>query len=82
MTTVPQQKGKMTVLYELYVRQRLRELEEERLTRRPHPARLEPRRPLLAPAFAWSGGALRRLGEVLESWGAARPESAADGELT
>lgn len=64
--------------YELYTQEKLRELEEESARRRHH--LLEPK-PLLAPVLRWAGGALRRLGEALESWGATRPESATDGEL-
>jgi hypothetical protein len=66
--------------YELYTREKLREFEAERRNRRsrhpvPDPA------PFAAPLLRRAGRTLRRLGEGLESWGAACPESAADGEV-
>ena len=65
--------------YELYTREKLRELEEERWARQSqHPAPAPT--PFAAPVLRRAGRALRRLGESLESWGAAHPEGAADGE--
>lgn len=57
----------------IYVSEKLRELEEERMRReagRPAPNR---RPVLLGPAARRTGRALRRIGEGLEAWGAARP---------
>jgi DNA-binding HxlR family transcriptional regulator len=67
--------------YELYTAEKLRELEEERLARRSRHPRLprRPRRPPASSVLRRAGRALRRLGEGLDSWGAA-PEGAADGE--
>ncbi len=65
--------------YELYTREKLRELEAERRARRSRHPRA-PGRPFVAPLLRRIGRALRRLGEGLESWGAARPENATDGE--
>ncbi|MBI2912594.1 MAG: hypothetical protein HYY03_01590 [Chloroflexi bacterium] len=61
----------------LYVNEKLRELEREvaRRTFRPQPPR---RKPVVGPAVRAAGGALRRLGEGLESW-AAPTAADADG---
>jgi hypothetical protein len=69
--------------YELYTREKLREFEEERRDRRHRHPRLPRRRrlPPGAPLLRRAGRALRRLGEGLESWGAARPEGATDGDV-
>lgn len=67
--------------YELYTAQKLRELEDERLARRSRHPRLPGPEPLPRPLLRRAGRALRRLGEAMESWGASRPEGAADGEV-
>ncbi len=66
--------------YELYTREKLRELEEERRARRSrHPVPAS--EPFAAPLLRRAGRALRRLGEGLESWGSASPEATRDGEV-
>ncbi len=78
-TTTAQQKVEKTMWYELYTREKLCELEDERRSRRSrHPAPAPA--PLVAPLLRRLGRALRRLGEGLESWGAPRPEGATDGD--
>ena len=66
--------------YELYTREKLRELEEERRARSSRQPGV-PRRPLAAPVLRRAGRALRRLGESLESWSGTHSESAADGDV-
>jgi hypothetical protein len=56
----------------LYTHEKLMELERERLARhRPAPpTKARPRRTIFGPLATFSGRALRRVGEGLESWGA------------
>ena len=58
---------------DLYVSEKLRELEGEQARRRPHDRPARPT-PLLAPLAGLAGRTLSRIGERLESWGA-RPSS-------
>lgn len=56
--------------HDLYVRQKLRELEQQQhapLSRRPRPA--PQRRPVIGPAIRGTGRFLRRLGEGIEAMG-------------
>ena len=56
----------------LYTHEKLNELEQERLRRAPFIEPPTPRRnPIFGPLAAGAGRALRRVGEGLESWGAA-----------
>jgi hypothetical protein len=53
-----------------YVREKLRELEREQLTRLSLRATAGPHRaPVISPVVRGTGRLLRRLGEGLESWG-------------
>ena len=66
--------------HEFYAQEKLRELEEERRvrhSRHPVPAPA----PFAAPLLRRFGRTLRRLGEGLESWGAARSEGVTDREV-
>ena len=67
--------------YELYVREKVRELEEERARRRPPGWAVRKQvRPHGSAVLRGAGRSLRRLGEGLEAWGAARSKGASDGE--
>jgi len=79
-TTKAQQKVETAMWHELYTREKLRELEEERRNRGSrHP--LPSPAPLAAPLLRRAGRALRRLGEGLESWGTSPREATRDGEV-
>lgn len=68
--------------YELYVREKLRELEHERARRYRYPRlALGPGRPPAAALLRSAGRVLRRAGEGLEAWGAARSRGTSDGEV-
>ncbi len=56
----------------LYTHEKLMELEKERLARiaLPSDGNGRPRRTIFGPLATFSGRALRRVGEGLESWGA------------
>ena len=58
-----------------YVREKLRELEQQQLTRLSLQARPDSARaPVISPFVRGTGRLLRRIGEGLESWGGHEPE--------
>lgn len=60
---------------DIYVREKLHELEQQQLTHRSLQAATAPRRaPVISPVVRGTGRLLRRLGEGLESWGGHEPE--------
>jgi len=59
---------------DLYVSEKLRELEGERARRRPHHRSARPT-PLLAPLAGVAGRTLSRIGERLETWATPPPLS-------
>ncbi len=60
---------------DIYVREKLRELEQQQLTRLSLRARPDSARaPVISPFVRGAGRILRRLGEGLESWAGHEPE--------
>ncbi len=60
---------------DMYVREKLRELEEERMVRPSPAATAAPGRgPLFGPVIRAAGRRLRRVGEGLEAWASPPPE--------
>ena len=62
--------------HDYYVREKLREFEQEQLTRLSLQAAAAPHRaPVINPFVRGTGRLLRRLGEGLESWAGREPEA-------
>jgi len=61
--------------HDFYVREKLREFEQEQVTRLSLQAAAAPHRtPVITPFVRGTGRLLRRLGEGLESWASHEPE--------
>ncbi len=64
---------------DMYVREKLRELQEEQLARLRLPQATYRRRPVAGPLVLTAGRTLRRMGERLESWASPAPSEEATG---